>query len=138
MENHEDARHVRDWFPENIAGLFRLSKNEVVSDLDSIHANISRSDRRSRAEHDKPTKRARLIDKLSHEMYVYFSNGHAFEVRMLSCPVSTVHLSIPHLYIWLVLVTLYPHRFPLCVFDSSRLLLRFSLSFPLLVVRITC
>jgi len=63
-----EGRQVRDWFPENFPGCFRLSKNEALNDLDMMHANIARNEIRARQEIEKPLKRARLIEKLQHEL----------------------------------------------------------------------
>lgn len=73
MDHQDVPTLVKDWFPEGFTnnGLHRLSKAEAASDLDMIHANISRIDRKIRTEHEKPSRRLRLIEKLAHELYVY-------------------------------------------------------------------
>ena len=35
----------KEWFPEHIPGLYRLSKGEVLDDIDYIQSNLNDSDR---------------------------------------------------------------------------------------------
>ncbi len=68
----EEGRMQREWFPDAIPGLFRVSKAEAAADLDVIQASLTRLEQLpqpnpAEAPVDRQSKKSRIIEKLFRE-----------------------------------------------------------------------
>lgn len=78
MESGSDDTHHREWFPEQIAGVSRLSRAECSADLDRIHTSLSRIEERPSIDTEtRVTKKARTIEKIMANVYVFAYHIHS-------------------------------------------------------------
>lgn len=92
----EEARLQREWFPEAVPGLFRVSKAEAAADLDVIQASLMRFQQQpqppsAEAPIDRASKKSRLIEKIFRDAYVSSTTALHFAFHSLHLIFSLEH-----------------------------------------------